>query len=85
MFCLEICTPEGRGGEKGGSANYKIKHAEPLIQGLTPPQDKIIRRTILDKGTELRAGKGQDYKENREQHWTRVLNIEQETGLVSQN
>ena len=32
MFCLEICTPEGRGGEKGGSANFKTQYPEPLIQ-----------------------------------------------------
>ena len=27
----------GRGGEKGGDANFKIKHTEPLTQGLIPP------------------------------------------------
>ena len=32
MFCFEICTPEGRGGDKGGSANFKTKHTEPLTQ-----------------------------------------------------
>ena len=29
MFCFEICTKE-RGGEKGGSANFKTKHAQNL-------------------------------------------------------
>ena len=32
VFCLEICTPGGRGGEKGGSASFKTKHIEPLTQ-----------------------------------------------------
>ena len=32
MFCFEICTPEGRGGERGGNANFKSKHTEPLVQ-----------------------------------------------------
>ena len=32
MLCFEICTPEGRGGEKGGSVNFKAKHTEPLTQ-----------------------------------------------------
>ena len=26
LFCFEICTTEGREGEKGGSANFKTKH-----------------------------------------------------------
>ena len=30
LFCFEICTTEGRVGEKGGSANFKTKHTEPL-------------------------------------------------------
>ena len=29
LFCFEICTAEGRGGEKGGS-DFKTKHAEPF-------------------------------------------------------
>ena len=33
---FEICIPEGRGGEKGGSANFQIKYAEPLTQDSTP-------------------------------------------------
>ena len=37
LFCFEICTTEGRGGGNGGSASFKIKHTEPLTQGLTPP------------------------------------------------
>ena len=28
LFCFEICTPEGRGGEKGGNANFKMKHTK---------------------------------------------------------
>ena len=31
-FCFEICSPEGRGGEKGGRENFKTKHTEPLTQ-----------------------------------------------------
>ena len=30
MFLFEICTPEGRGGEKGGNANFKTKHTVNL-------------------------------------------------------
>ena len=30
QFCFEIFTPEGRGGGKGGSANFKTKRTEPL-------------------------------------------------------
>ena len=37
MFCFEICTPEGRGGEKGGSENFNIKHPELLTQEIIPP------------------------------------------------
>ena len=29
-FGSKNCTIEGRGGEKGGSANVKIKHKKPL-------------------------------------------------------
>ena len=29
MFYVAFCTPEGRGGGKGGSANFKTKHTEP--------------------------------------------------------
>ena len=32
LFCFEIFTPEGKGGEKGGSANFKTKHTECLTQ-----------------------------------------------------
>ena len=32
LFCFEFCTAEGRGGEKGGNANFKTKHTEPLTQ-----------------------------------------------------
>ena len=31
LLCFEFCTPEGRGGEKGGSSNFKTKHTEPLM------------------------------------------------------
>ena len=30
LFWSDNCTPEGRGGEKGGSANFQTKHTEPL-------------------------------------------------------
>ena len=36
-FCYEVFTPEGRGGEKGGSANFKTKHTEPLTQKYLDP------------------------------------------------
>ena len=32
VFCFEICTPEGRRGGRGGSANFIRKHTEPLTQ-----------------------------------------------------
>ena len=32
MFCFEICTSVGRGGEKGGSANFKTKHTETFTR-----------------------------------------------------
>ena len=31
LFCFENCTPEGRGGGKGGSANFKTRQTEPFI------------------------------------------------------
>ena len=37
LFRFEICTPEGRGGEKGGSANFKTKHTEPFIPEYPAP------------------------------------------------
>ena len=32
MICFEICTLEGGGIEKGGNANFKTNHTEPLTQ-----------------------------------------------------
>ena len=37
MFCFEICIPEGRGGEKEGSANFKTKCTEPLTKKYLEP------------------------------------------------
>ena len=37
MFGFEICTPEGRGGNEEGNANFKTNHTEPLTQELTSP------------------------------------------------
>ena len=37
LFRFETCTTEVRGGEKGGSANFKTKHTEPLTQEKPPP------------------------------------------------
>ena len=37
MFCFEICTPEGRRGEKGGSANSKTKHTVLLTSESISP------------------------------------------------
>ena len=34
LFHFETCTSEGRGGEKGGSANSRTKHTEPLTLGV---------------------------------------------------
>ena len=30
MSWFEICISEGKGGEKGGNANFKSEHTEPL-------------------------------------------------------
>ena len=48
MFHFEICTPEGRGGEKGVSANIKTKHTEHLTQGLTPVGHLHIVEVFVD-------------------------------------
>ena len=32
LFCFEIGTSEGKGGEKEGNPNFKTKHTEPLTQ-----------------------------------------------------
>ena len=37
MFCVAICSPEGREGGKGGSANFRIRRTEPLTREITPP------------------------------------------------
>ena len=44
---FEICTPEGRGGEKRGNANFKIKHTEPLTQEITPPCTPLALAKLL--------------------------------------
>ena len=31
VFCFETCTPEGRGGEEGGSANFETKDTEQKV------------------------------------------------------
>ena len=38
LFCYENCTTEGRGVEKGGSANLKRKHTEPLAEEIPNPR-----------------------------------------------
>ena len=35
LFCFEICSPEGSGGEKGRGANFKTTYTEPLAQEIT--------------------------------------------------
>ena len=37
VFCFEICTPDAREGEKGGSANFKTMSTEPLTQEIPRP------------------------------------------------
>ena len=37
MFWFYICNAEGIGGVKGGNANFKTKHTEPLTQEITSP------------------------------------------------
>ena len=32
VSCFEICAPEGRRGEKGGSGNFKTKHTGLFTQ-----------------------------------------------------
>ena len=36
VFWFENYTTEGRGGEKGGSANFKTKHIEPMTSQIIP-------------------------------------------------
>ena len=48
MFCFEICTPEGRGGEKGGRANFKIKqYTDPLTQEIPSALYIVIFRQLV--------------------------------------
>ena len=42
VYCFENCSTEGRGGEKGGSANSKTKHIEPLTSELISPLYTIL-------------------------------------------
>ena len=37
LFWFGNSTTEGRGGEKGGSANSRTDHTEPLTQGFCAP------------------------------------------------
>ena len=37
LFCFDTSTTEGRGGEKGGCANSRTKHTEPLTSELISP------------------------------------------------
>ena len=39
---FEICTKEGRGEEKGGSAIFKTNHPEPLTSEIIPPQYVLL-------------------------------------------
>ena len=53
LFCFETCTIEGRGGEKGGSANSRTKHTEPLTQGLISPLNMASCSLPVTKGLEI--------------------------------
>ena len=46
-FCLVHCIPEGRGGEKGGSTNFKRKHTEPLTQEI--PSARYVHDIQIDE------------------------------------
>ena len=52
LFCFEICTPGGE--EKGGSANFKMKHTEPLTQEITPPLYTLSNCLIMYLFGEIR-------------------------------
>ena len=63
VLCFENCTTEGRGGEKGGSANSKTKHTEPLTLGQYHGEEEGIwenistdRRVSAEGSTEHRGG-----------------------------
>ena len=43
-FCFENCTQEGRRGEKGGIANFKKQHTEPLTRINSTP---VYRNRVL--------------------------------------
>ena len=45
LFCFEIYTLDGRGGEKGQSANFKKKQTAPLNQEVrsVKPKEKQTR------------------------------------------
>ena len=48
VLYFEICTPEERGGEKGGSANFKTKHTEPLTQEI--PCALLSEQVVAQRG-----------------------------------
>ena len=54
LFCLEICTPEGRGGEKRENANFKTNHTEPLTQGVPPA---LYSSSPVNKAESKKQGK----------------------------
>ena len=43
LFCFEICPPEGRGGEKGGSVNFKTKQTESLARPHYRSQTRLFQ------------------------------------------
>ena len=45
VLCFGNCITEGRGGEKGGSANVKIKHTDSLAKIPGPLYTFIVRKT----------------------------------------
>ena len=52
MFCFETSTTERKGGEKGGSANSKTKHAEPfdIIKNFIPVHEHLAEPSSLGGG-----------------------------------
>ena len=57
VFCFENCTAEGRGGEKGGSANFNTKHAEPLVPEY-PAQVQVIKPLSFIFGAAIQRNLG---------------------------
>ena len=87
LICFESSTTEGRGGEKGRSANCRTEHTEPLTQGFCAPLYTILRyyynTTALSCGRNCRAQCRRPVccRERQVWRWTRKRRDESEGNL----